>query len=746
MTLTRRTRLFAAAIPFALVFLWVVRPVGFRAVLEASPGPVRLLDFQGRLVGERFGSGAMRRKTIEPADLEEPLVRAILAAEDHRFFRHPGIDPLAVARALAADLRRFALVQGGSTLTQQTARLWHPRGRHLWGKALEALDALRLELWLSKREILAAYLTLAPFGNRVQGAREAARIYLGKDLSVCSRGELAWLVAIPSAPTRLNPWRHPERTLARRDRILRRQGALGQIDGATLERGLAERPLLRPVEAAVLAPHFQVFLEGRFPERMKAAEVRTTLDADLQRACEKILAEQVSRLADRHVSGGAVVVLENESGAVRAWVGSPDWGEASAGQVDGVDEPRQPGSSLKPFTYLLALEGPWNAATVLPDVPLSFPAATGPWEPLNYGGRWRGPVRLREALANSLNLPAVYTLQHVGIGRLKALLVELGVTDLTEAEAHYGLGLTLGNAELRLWQLAGAYRALARGGLASPPVFFAGDRAATERRVFSREAAFLIRHILADDRSRSGAFGRGGVLNPGFPVAVKTGTSQNFRDNLTAGFDDRFTVAVWVGNADGSPMRGVSGVTGAAPVFAAVFQELRRRHGSSLDTGDPMFRTHDICPISGLLPGPHCRGRLSERFIPGREPDHACDWHTASGLKLPGIYEAWGKDRERAPGAEAAAFSRARPFFIANPREGGVYRFDHRVGEAGSGLSCLARSDAPGLYIRWILDGTEIGRSAPDEALTLRPSKGPHRLRARDALGRETEEIRFSVE
>jgi penicillin-binding protein 1C len=775
-------------VPVFILLAWIARPVSFQGVVDASPGPTILLDRFGRPIGERLPAGALRRKTLAPGDLFEPLIQTVLAAEDHRFFRHPGIDPIAVARALVADLRRLSVVQGGSTITQQTARLWHPRGRNLGGKMLEALDALRLELWLSKREILAAYLTLAPFGNRVQGARLASTAYLGKDLSLCSRGELAWLMAIPSAPTRLNPLRFPERTLERRDRILRREAFLHGWDAADLARALSEKPVLQKTDAKILAPHFQAFLEARFPDRMTGSHssdaqrpegakeasdrmsgrhqigrppheaankpsdrmsgpvVRTSLDAELQEACEKILREQVGRLADRHVSGGAVVVMENESGAVRAWVGSPDWADEDGGQVDAVDEPRQPGSSLKPFTYLLALEGPYTAATVLPDVPASFPAAAGSWEPMNYGGRWRGPVRLREALANSLNLPAVHALQQVGVGRLKAQLTDLGITDLTESDDFYGLGLTLGNAEVRLWQLAGAYRALARGGLAGEPVFFHGDAPRPSRRVFSREAAFLIRHILSDDRSRSGAFGRGGILNLGFPVAVKTGTSQNFRDNLTAGFDDAFTVAVWVGNVDGSAMRGVSGISGAAPVFAAVFQEIRRRFGGTLSIGEGLFREEEICPLSGDRPGPWCPGRIQERFIPGQLPAMTCAWHTDSGLKLPGIYEAWLKNPENRAGLESAAFSRPSPFFIENPRHGAVYRFDGRIGTRGSGLSLMARSDRGGSKISWILDGATVASSMPDEAVLVTPAKGAHILKARDDAGRETETVRFTVE
>jgi penicillin-binding protein 1C len=601
---------------------------------------IRFVDRDGRLLREVRADDATRARAVTLAEVSDDLVHAVLAAEDRRFFEHPGVDGLAVVRAVWSDGAHARIVSGASTLTMQLARLVRPHRRTLLGKLEEAALALRIEASLSKPRILEQYLNRAPFGAGVRGVDAASRYWFDKPPADLSLAEAATLAAIPRGPAVYAIDKHPERVVRRRDRILDRMVAAGWTTRDAVERAPRE-PLLggaRTGKGSLGAPHLVRALAegagalwprelGESPRATGAERVETTVASDLQREVEGAAREQIAALVDRHVTAAAAVVLENETGDVLAYVGSPDFGDPRAGQNDGVRALRQPGSTLKPFVYGLAMERlGWTAATVLPDVPLRLAVANGVYAPMNYDERFHGPLRLRDALGGSLNVPAVWAAEQVGVEEVLGRLRALGL-GLDRADDWYGPAIALGDGEVTLLELANAYATLARGGIGRPVravravVGAAGRREVAPgepRRVMSEAVAEELADVLADPRARMASFGAQSALDLPFEVAAKTGTSKGSRDNWTVGFTREVTVAVWVGNFDGSAMRETSGITGAAPLFhAAMEAAMRGREPKGLRLSHRADREEslvpvEVCPLSGARPTEACHHTVSE--------------------------------------------------------------------------------------------------------------------------------------
>jgi penicillin-binding protein 1C len=466
-------------------------------------------------------------------DISPHLIAATLAAEDARFFYHPGFDPLAIARAVVNSLRGATPLSGASTVTQQLVK--EPGPRHLTGKLFEILRALQVETRWSKQQILGEYLNRLDYGNLRTGIASASHYYFGKPPSDLSPAEAAFLASLPKAPGRLDPHRNWAGARERQQWILQRMADTGALSLAEHDRARSEPLALRPHTQDFAAPHFVDLLlqrHGILPPAGGA--VRTTLDLPLTLRVEQILARQLALLVPHNARGAAAVVLHNPTGDVLALAGSGDYFAAGAGQVNGAWIARSPGSAIKPFTYLLALEHGATPATVVADVPTIFPTPTGLYRPNNYNHRFHGPVSLRHALGNSLNIAAIRTLELAGgPAELHHLLRELGLSTLHRPADHYGPGLTLGNGEARLLELANAYATLARGGLHRPFRLLDGRDPATGngRRLFSETSAYLVTDMLADNRARAASFGLNSHLSLPFPVACKTGTSSDYRDN-----------------------------------------------------------------------------------------------------------------------------------------------------------------------------------------------------------------------
>lgn len=646
----------------------------------ATRPSVEWTDRHGRTLRTGPAADGAWRTALAEHDVPQSVASCTLAAEDARFLRHPGVDPLAIVRAAWQWARHRRVVSGASTITQQRVKLGRPRPRTLRTKVIEAALALRLERAWDKPRILRSYLSRIDYGNQAEGLAAAARHYFGKEARDLSWAEAALLAGLPQAPSRLNPRLHPQRAKARQEWILGRCVALGWLDAETARRACREPIRLAPAQRPWNAPHFVEVARARSGSRA-AGTVSTTLDLGLQQACEAIVRQHLAALRERRVPDAALVVLENATGEAWAWVGSPDWSRPNDGQVDGVLARRSPGSALKPFAYLRAFEKGATAADVVPDVPLRASTDTGVFEPRNYDGRFRGPVSLREALAGSLNIPAVHVLQCIGgPPTFLRTLRDLGMETVAADAPRHGLGVVLGDVEVRLVDLANAYATLARGGRWLPwrALPASAHDAPAGRVVANPDACWLVADILSDPLARAGQFGLHSPLSLPVRMACKTGTSTGFRDNWAFGFNPRFTVGVWAGNFDGSPMADVSGVTGAAPILAEVVGEIERRFGSTPWFPEPAgVHRARIEPWTGRIPLVPGMGR-EEVFLDGTGAAHetGVDRDGQGRVVLGSEYGEWLANADARIRQRAALGEAMGPPVMASPVNDATYYVD----------------------------------------------------------------------
>ena len=648
-------------------FAWVWFPLP--AELRRPPaGTLTLLDCRGREIAELASPEA---RTQFPLPLEQMgpwLPRVTVALEDRRFYEHRGIDWRAIVAACARNLRSRHVVSGASTITQQLVKLAAVRGQRSWKRKLyEAIVAWKLERRWSKERILAEYLNRSSYGNRRIGPEAVARAYFDKPACDLTLSEAIFLAGLPQAPTRLNPWRHLEEANRKYNRSLARLAELGVVtrDQQSL---LARPPKIVHVDPPRLAPHFVDSLVAR--NAGMRGTIRTTLDLDLQTTIEHLVGSHLSALNRHDITQAAVVVIENATGAIRAMVGSENY---AVSQINGAMQPRSCGSTLKPFIYLDAIDKRLlTAASLLPDTPDAIRDEYADYDPQNYNHRYLGPVRLREALGCSLNVPAVFTLSRLGARPAFYQLQKWGF-DFPQGLADYGAGFVLGNAETRLVDLAAAYSGLARGGTAMCAKFLAAEHQPITR-IASDEATAIITDILCDNDARQKSFGPHSPLAFEERVAAKTGTSSGFRDAWTVGFDREHTVAVWAGNFDGRPMRDTFAVRAATPLWAVVMQELLRRdHPLDLPVLSKRLVRREICKETGLLPSRFSAATLNELFLAGTEPrEYSADYFASDGrLLLPNEYSRWCASRDNTIGAHVRSDVR-----ITSPPANARYQLD----------------------------------------------------------------------
>jgi penicillin-binding protein 1C len=572
----RTARLLLAAAVVALLGWFVVPfavplPPGLLANPAASPV---FVDRHGKTIARLPLPDSSHAAAFDLEKVPADFIACTLAAEDKRFFQHGGIDLLATARAARDFLAKRRVVSGASTITQQLIKISSPPARRSpFTKIRESLAARRLEMTWTKSQILTAYLNRLDYGNLRIGTDEAARFYFQKPIADLSLAECALLAGLPQAPSRLNPIRHPQRAIARRNTVLQRLSAAGNYAKPRISTALAENPTLRPLTPSRSARWLVPPPQPPDPN----ARIQTTLDLALQTDIEAIVREEVEKLKSSNLRHAAVVILHNPTGEILALVSSADWHDPRGGQINGALTPRSPGSALKPFTYLLAIERNHRLpSSILADIPSPFRTPQGLDLPENYDRTYRGPVTLRSALACSFNVPALRELNALGGPRpLHQLLTNMGLTTLGDAPDAHGLGLTLGNAPARLLELANAYATLARGGDHFPPVLFPAGPVDPVR-LFSARSAWLVADILSDQAARAPAFQPGGPLDLPFRCAVKTGTSSDFRDNWCLGYTPEFTIGVWAGNFERQPMNGISGIAGAGPIFNRAMLRVHR--------------------------------------------------------------------------------------------------------------------------------------------------------------------------
>jgi penicillin-binding protein 1C len=667
-----------AAAAFCFV-AWSIAPTLSDAPL---PIPTRVLAADGSLL---YQVGPEDEETSAPiafSDMPISLVNAVVSAEDKRFFEHHGVDWLALVRALKDDIAAGEIVSGGSTIEQQYLKntFFTDAPRTLPEKARELVAAQWWAATHSKNDTLERYLNTVYLGNNLFGVQAAAQEYFHKDTRDLSISESALLAGIIGAPSRYEPVSHGAAASDRQRFVLDRMAKNGYIKTEDVEGYASTRLSVFAPRHEISAPHF-VFrvlelLEPAIPDiAIGGYEVRTTLDPDLQHVAENSVGLQLTKLMEEHVTDAAVVAVDPESGDVLAYVGSVGyWNEGASGAVNMADAERQPGSALKPFMYQTAIMNKLvTPGTVIADIPSTFegePLGTGGsnlYVPENYNDRFHGPVSVRDALGSSLNIPAVKILDQLGLNTFFGALEKFGIT-FDEAPDYYGLGIVLGGGEVTLEEATHAYAVLAANNQSTPLRFITEVRDASGaviyqddphlERIFdaheqtrAEQATALIGDILSDKTARALSFGESSLMEIGKPAAAKTGTTRDFKDNWAFGYTPDFALGVWVGNADNSPMYGVSGASGAVPIWHDIMAYRYRFDDPQIEMMPDDIVTRDVCVTSGMLATEICPKTRTEKFISGTEPTLGDTWYrwemnSKTGqrevvLVLPPEYDAW---------------------------------------------------------------------------------------------------------
>lgn len=761
----RRLTLFVLLLAVVAFAAWrATRP----PLLAAQSFSQAVYDREGRLLRLTLAADEQYRLAVPLARLSPQLVEATLLQEDRHFYRHLGVNPVALVRAARRTYVQGDRRVGASTVTMQLARmLYGIHSRSLGGKLRQIGRALLLELRYSKREILEAYLNRVSYGGNVQGAAAASLIYFGRDPAKLTLSEALTLSVIPQHPAR----RHPG-------------GAADDADAADLlaaRRALFARWLERhpehageraalalpfraqsPAELPFRAPHL---VDAVLRDRPRAAELATTLDPALQRILERQARGFVERHARVGIRNAAALLVDARDMTVKAALGSVDFfDDRIQGQVNGVRARRSPGSALKPFLYALGMEqGLIHPLAMLKDAPASF----GGYNPENFDREFTGPVKAGEALIKSRNIPAVYIATRLHRPTFHEFLRDAGIGELRD-EPHYGLALVLGGAEVTMEELAQLYAMLANGGVLRPLRYLQDAPVEEGRRVLGEAATFLVLDIL-EKNPRPGQAFRSDWTRGAQPVYWKTGTSFAFRDAWSVGIFGPYVLAVWIGNFDGEGNPAFVGVDAAAPLMFAMIDAIRARQPdlppTVIRTPENLTRV-EVCAVSGQLPGRYCRHTAQTWFIPGVSPIKSCEVHRAVTVDLrtgrrvchagaPGtrteVYEFWPSDLlklfrqagmpRRVPPADTpdcpldARAAHGQPPQITSPQAGLVYQLRaRRVGHETLPLQAVTDADVRSVY--WFIDEKFLGASKSGQPFFWQAKPGTFMLRAVDDQGR----------
>lgn len=598
---------------------------------DVYPESSKLLDRNGQLIYEFYAD--KRRSEVDLKDVPAYLIKATLAIEDANFYSHSGFDVRGILRGLFRTVVQKRL-QGGSTITQQLVKNGLLTQERTWTRKIkEAVLTVAVEVLYSKDQILAMYFNQTPYGGTLWGAEAAAKGIFNKDIKDLNLAESALLAGLPGSPTRYSPFAHPDAAKTRQQMVLKRMEDLKFISGE--ERQAAEAEVLNYYinKDQIAAPHFVFYVKDLLVEKygLKTVnegglKVKTTLDLNIQNMAQAAVSSEIEKLKKMKVSNGAALITEPKTGQILAMVGSKDFfAEDIDGKYNITTAMRQPGSSIKPLNFAVGIEtGKATAASVFLDGPTCFKVENQKaYCPTNYGGAYHGVQNLRNSLANSLNIPAVKMLKLNGVAAFVASASAMGISSFQDP-SQYGLSLTLGGGEVMMTEMATAFGVFANMGIRQDltPILEVTDRHGKGidqfkyvpgDRILSRETSFIITDILSDDGARSMVFGRGSMLNiKGHPeVAVKTGTTNDLRDNWTIGFTPDVVAAVWVGNNNNTKMGGlVSGTTGAAPIWNKIMTELLKDSPVKKPTRPAEVVGMNVCNLTGMLP-----------------PDGGCDSH-----------------------------------------------------------------------------------------------------------------------
>ncbi len=604
----------------------------------------KIYDRDGRLLYKVY-----RKENRTPVSLQELpafVIQATIAIEDKDFYRHRGLSLRGIIRAAYQDLV-LGKKTGGSTITQQLIKNALLTSEKTWRRKIkEAILALLVERMYSKNQILEMYFNEVGYGGSAYGIEEAAQRYFGKPAGALTLAEASLLAGLPASPSRFSPFgRTPELAKERQAIVLRRMVEDGYITETQMKETLAQSIILAPQKTEILAPHFVMYVKDLLAQKYGedtveegGLEVKTSLDLEVQETAQKIVSEEIKKLGNLHITNGAALITNPKTGEILAMVGSKDYfAKDIDGNVNVTTSLRQPGSSIKPVNYSIALENGFTPATIIEDSAITYRVpGQPPYSPQNYDRSFHGRVPLRVALGSSYNVPAVKVLAAFGVKRMIERGKEMGISSWNDS-SRYGLSLTLGGGEVKMTEMAVVYGVLANNGIRvdlnpilavkdSHGKVLEGSSRGEETPVLNPGTAFLLTNILADNSARTPAFGANSLLNvPDRPVAVKTGTTQNLRDNWTIGYTPSYLAAVWVGNNDGSAMSYVaSGVTGASPIWRKIMDSLLKDQSVEEFAVPEEIEEIEVCQTTGTLPCQGCPVVKKEYFLRGTGPQFPC--------------------------------------------------------------------------------------------------------------------------
>jgi penicillin-binding protein 1C len=775
---------------FLFIFLLLASiPIFFlRVPIENHKNSLIVLDRNGIELYEFLGRNSTRSQWLSFEEISPWLVKTTIFREDRYFYKHFGVNPLSLLRAGVTNLKNRKFMLGGSTITMQVAKMMEGRkGKNIWKKIKEILLAVKLEILWSKKDIISYYLNRVYYGNQLFGCESASQFYFGKSARELTLAQSAFLSVIPSSPSSLNPYKNLSKLEIKAKSLIKEMYLKGWIKREDYEIAMAEKIEIKKPFNPLLAPHFVFRILKEEEENLyNYSEIKTTIDYYLQREAQNILKIHLENLKEKGVGQGAIIVMENKTGEILVWVGSKDfWDEESSGQIDGCTIKRQPGSALKPFLYAVSFEKGFTPSTILPDIPTSFKEGNKLYVPRNYSNDFSGPVRLRVALASSLNVPAVHVLSKIGRPLFYRKLLSFGFESLERGDKFYGLGLALGSGEVALLELVRAYSAFARKGILIREKKVLSykrrdgsmelHREIKGRRIFDEKVCFLITSILSDNYSRGLGFRENSPLNFPYQVAVKTGTSEGFRDNFCIGYTRDWTVGVWVGNFEGESMKNVSGVTGAGPIFHSIMDLLQRRKYGRIPYGEKIFEEipkgivkMEICPLSGMLPSLNCEGRISEYFIEGTEPKELCNWHRAEKIDLrngliagewtpkkfvkekififpPSLFTEWAMSKGVFP-PKKISHLKEHDFKIVHPVDGSIFQTLPDLPKDYQSIRLELRTDITSKKVIWYVDDKILAISKFPFKERWQIERGAHEITAKLEDGKYEDRVRIYVQ
>ncbi len=749
--------------------------LGFYVLLRAVPLPVQKL--QGDYSTAYLASdGSLLRLTLSksgkyrlPLKLEEispQVIQGFTAYEDRWFYWHYGVNPVALVRALILDVTHRKAISGASTITMQVAKLLHRRPRTLWAKMIETFRAMQLEARYSKKQILEFYLNSVPMGGNIEGVGAASLLYFGKPAKLLSWGETALLISLPRSPAARRPDRFPQKAREGRDKVL------GQI-----------LPIVNPPQNEAEEAFHSILPKGRFvnpnpaPHLVEragqlgshpAGVVNLAVQPNMQGLAQRMLSNAIGLIRNQGVHNGAVIMVDNHTMKVVAYVGSPDVTDPQGGQINGANIPRSPGSALKPFLYGLAIDhGLITPKTILFDIPRDY----GGYKPVNFEGKYEGLVTAEDALARSLNVPAVgleSSLETMGTDGLEFWIKQAGCIGRGRGQLEPGLSVVLGAYPMTVEEMVRLYATLANGGRMRTLRFFEEDSQGDEKgkELLSPEASYMISEMLAKvertDIPASWEFSPTKAK-----VAFKTGTSFGHRDAWCVGYNPDYTIGVWLGNTDNSGSPALIGHNAAAPVVINIFDELTRSTDSWFKR-PPGVQTRKICPLSGEPAGEDCKDLIEDMFIPGISDNHPCQVHRRVWIRkkdgkevcrycMTGqpreyyskIFEIWppdvtrylrshGKRFEAVPKHNpdcAYFYSRFTPHIIS-PKTGGTYEIQQGIPLEHQRVTFSAQTGPDVDEVYWFVNGRLLGQGKPDKFFFWSPEQGKWDVSVLDSQGR----------